>query len=126
MKLAISQRGLSSIGILLVMMVGAFALICALKLIPVYIDGATVDSSISSAVENGEFNGLSISKVKESIRKRLEINRIEGLSARDIKITKKKGEVIIDASHEQRIPLLFNIDVVVKFEDLIYEYSSEQ
>jgi len=108
------------------MLIGAFFLVCALKLIPIYIDGATVDSSISSAVENGEFIGMSAGKVKEKIRKSFEINRVEGLSARAVKITKKKGKTTIDARHEQRVPLLFNIDVVIKFEDLIYEYTSAQ
>lgn len=126
MNTAFYQRGLSSISILIVMMVGAFFLICALKLIPIYIEGASVASSISSAAEEREFDGLTVKQMRSKLGKYFEINRIEGISARDIEIKRVKGVTYIDASYEQREPLLFNIDVVVKFDDLKYEVTSSK
>jgi hypothetical protein len=123
MRLANHQRGLSSIGLLLVMMLGAFALTCALKLIPLYIEAATIKTVISSAVENGDFDKLSTAKIREKMAKHFETNRILSIGVRDIKIIRKKGVTTIDASYEQRVPLMFNIDVVVKFEDFTYEYK---
>lgn len=124
MNVPFSQRGLSSIGILIVMMVAAFFLICALKLIPLYIEGATVNRSMMSAIEEREFDGMSVGKMKSKIGKYFEINRVEGITARDIKITRKKGKTTIDARYEQRLPLIFNIDVVVRFDEYIYEYTT--
>ena len=118
------QGGLSSIGILFVMMVGAFALTCALKLLPVYIEGATVTSAIGSAVEGGEFDGLSNGKVKSKVGKIFNVNMFEGISARDVKVTRAEGITTLDANYEQRMPLMFNIDVVVKFDKLVYEFKS--
>jgi hypothetical protein len=126
MKSAYSQRGLSSISILIVMMVAAFFLICALKLIPIYIEGASVASSVSSAFEDKEFDNLTVKQMRTKLGKYFEINRIQGISARDIKIKRVKGTTYIDASYEQREQLLFNIDVVVKFDDLKYEFTSSQ
>lgn len=126
MNIAYSQRGLSSISILIVMMVGAFSLICALKLIPIYIEGASVASAISSAVEDREFDGLTVKQMRTKLGKYFEINRIEGINVRDIEIKRVKGATHIDASYEQREPLLFNIDIVVKFDELKYEVTSSK
>ena len=126
MNIAYSQRGLSSISILIVMMVGAFFLICALKLIPIYIEGASVASAISSAVEDREFDGLTVKQMRTKLGKYFEINRIEGINVRDIEIKRVKGATHIDASYEQREPLLFNIDIVVKFDELKYEVTSSK
>jgi hypothetical protein len=106
------------------MIIGAFTLTCALKLIPVYIEGATVSSAISSAIEKGEFEGLSVGRIKSKVGKIFEINMVEGISAKDVKIKRSKGLTTLDANYEQRMPLMFNIDVVVKFDKLTYEFKS--
>ena len=107
------------------MLVGAFALTCALQLIPVYIEGNTVGSSINNAIKNNEFDGMSISQMKSKIYKTFDINRVESLRASDVKIKSNKGTVTIDANYEKRLPLIFNIDVVVKFDKLVYEFTTK-
>ncbi len=119
------QRGASSLGILFYMLVGAFALTCALKLIPAYMEGYTLDSAIKKAVDNREYDGLSTGKIRRAISKTFEMNMIEGISYRDVEITRAKGKTRIDATYEQRVPFLFNIDVMIKFDKLIYEYQTE-
>jgi hypothetical protein len=115
------QRGMSSLSILVILMLGGLALTCALKLIPLYIEGMTVRGTIDSAIEKKDFDGLSVGQIKTKIGKYFEINRVEGISARDVKIKREKGVTTIDASYEQRVHLMFNIDVVVVFDTLIYE-----
>lgn len=123
MNLRSRQHGISSLGILSVMLIGAFALTCALKLIPVYMEAATVASSIERAIEDNEFSGMSNGQIKSKIGKFFDVNRVEAVSARDVKVTNNKGLVTIDANYEQRIPLLFNIDVVVKFEENTFTFK---
>jgi len=119
------QRGASSLGVLFYMLTGAFALTCALKLIPVYIEGYTLKSAIMKAVDNREYDGLSVGSIKRKLSKTFEMNMIEGISYRDVKITRAKGKTTINANYEKRVPFLFNIDVMVKFDDLVYEYQTE-
>lgn len=119
------QRGASSLSILFFMLTGAFVLTCALKLIPVYMEGYTLDSAIKKAVDNREYDGLSTGNMRRKISKTFEMNMIEGISYRDVEITRAKGKTKIDATYEKRLPFLFNIDVIVKFDKLIYEYQTE-
>ena len=125
MNTACRQRGMSSLSLLVVLMVAAFFLTCALKLGPLYIDAMTIKGTINSALEKNDFDGLSVGQIKTKLAKYFEINRIEGVSAGDVKVTRSsKGGTTIDASYEQRVPLIFNIDVVVKFDQLIYEIET--
>lgn len=119
------QKGASSLSILFVMLVGAFVLTCALKLIPVYMEGHTLDSAIKKAVDNREYDGLTTGKIRRKISKTFEMNMIDGISYRDVKISRAKGKTKIDATYEKRVPFLFNVDVVIKFDKFIYEYQTE-
>lgn len=119
------QQGASSLSILFFMLAGAFALTCALKLLPVYIEGNTLNNAILKAVDNREYDGLSTGNIRRKISKTFEINMIEGISYRDVEITRAKGKTTIDATYEKRVPFLFNIDVMVKFDKLIYVYQTE-
>ena len=118
------QQGLSSLSWLVVIMVAVFFGLCAVKLLPAYMGAYTVDTAISNAVEKGDFNGLSVGRIRSKLSKHFDVNRIEGVAVGDIKISRKKGNTLIDSSYEQRIPLLYNIDVVLKFDSLTYEFPT--
>ncbi|WP_159931174.1 DUF4845 domain-containing protein [Oceanicoccus sp. KOV_DT_Chl] len=120
------QTGLSLLAILFILLIIGFAATVAIKLIPVYIEGATVRSSIQSAIDKDEFKGMSTGAMKSKIGKFFEINMIEGVNARDIGIKNDKGIIKIDARYEQRLPMMYNIDVVVKFDDLLFEFKADK
>ena len=124
MKAPFRQQGLSSLSWLIVILVAVFFGLCAVKLLPAYMGAYTVDTAISNTVENKGFNGLSVGEVRRKLSKHFNVNRIEGVSVSDLKITRKNGNTLIDASYEQRIPLLYNIDVVLKFDALTYEFPT--
>ena len=118
-----SQQGMSTLAILLVALIGVFFITCAIKLIPVYIGSATVSSTIESAIDEGEFNGLSTGQIRKKLVKYFRTNSVESIKARDIPITKKEGTVTIDARYASRVTLFANIDVVVKFDHFIFEFK---
>ena len=118
------QRGMSPISWLIVIMVAVFFGTSAVKLMPVYMQGATVDSTIQKVVDSGELRGQSVSFIRNKLSKLFNVNRIEAISVKDIKVTREEGYTTIDASYEQRIPLMYNIDVVVKFDTFVYEFPT--
>ncbi len=118
------QSGLTMISWLLVLLVAGFFATCAVKLAPAYIEAWTVGNSLNSAVKSDMLKGrISIPAIRNSLEKQFNTNRVdsEAIRARDVKITRKKGKLIIDARYEKRLPLMFNIDVVLKFDKLIKE-----
>lgn len=123
MKSAIDQRGFSLLGILFFMLVGTFALTCVLKIAPVYIDANTVRSSIQNSIDKGEYKGMSPSQVKSKIGKYFDVNRVDAIHIKDVKVVREKGMMTIDARYEKRVPFMSNIDVVVKFDQYLFEFQ---
>lgn len=115
------QRGMSALGMLFFLLVLMFCSVAVVKLGPHYLESYTVNSAITKAVKNRDFDGLTSGKIKKKLSKFFTLNQIEGITAADIDISRDKGLIIIDATYERRVQFMANIDVVLKFDDLVYE-----
>ena len=118
------QQGLSTISWIVVILVAVFFGVCAVKVLPVYMEGWNVKNTMQKLVDQGDLQGLSSGGIRSKITKMLDVNRIESLKAKDIKITRDKGMTTVDASYEKREELMYNIDVVIKFDDLVYTFPT--
>lgn len=123
MKLKVNQNGMSTMSLLSILLIAAFFLMCAFKLIPLYLEAWTVDGAMKRAVQEGGFSGQPASQIRKSLSKTFELNTIDAITPKDVKITKQKNGLELDASYHKQVPLIYNIDVVVKFDNLKYEVS---
>lgn len=125
MKRYVGQRGLSSLGMLFVLLVIMFVATCAIKLLPHYMDNWSFASAIETSVENNEYDDMSVGQIRQKLGKYMTMNRVDGIKSRDLRIQKRDGMVLIDASYEKRVEFLFNIDVVMKFDNLKFEFPAK-
>jgi hypothetical protein len=123
MKTRFSQQGLSMTGWMAVLFVISFFITCAVKITPLYLDAWTAQTAIENVVNKQRENTESIKAIRSAIGRQFLANRVKVVNPRTMKITKKNGKVIIDARYEQREPLFYNIDVVIKFDHLLYEIT---
>lgn len=122
--LAHRQQGLSGLSILVIILVAILFATCAIKLTPVYLESLTVKTSVEKVVELVESGELKRAGIKGKLSKLFDVNRVEGIIARDVKVTSEKGVITIDASYHAQVPLFSNIDVVLKFDHLVFEATS--
>lgn len=115
------QQGMSTIAIVVIILVAAFFGTCAVKLGPIYIESFTVKKAVENVVDEVKGKGVAAAQVKSLISRQFTANRVEAMTPRDIKVNRQDGKMILDATYEKRVPLMFNIDVVVKFDTMIYE-----
>ena len=120
------QQGMSGLGMLVLVLAGILFATCAIKMTPVYLEYLSVRRSVEAAIEEAELNGEAPREIKAKLAKKFEINRVETIKANAVKVSLKDGKTSIDARYEARFPLLLNVDVVMKFEDLQYEFSSRK
>jgi hypothetical protein len=113
------QGGLTAFSLLLVALVVGFFLICVVKIGPVYLESMTVKSIVEQAAEEARNEELGKAEIHDRIAKKLLINTVNGMSMEDVEVRGTGEDMEIDANYEVRKPLLFNIDVVVKFENMI-------
>ena len=116
------QSGLSAIAILLIILVAAFFGTCTLKLLPEYMESFTVKEIMENIAEEAKSESLQVGEINARISNQFVVNMVHALQKSDVKVTRKEGKTIIDARYEKRIPLMFNIDVVLKFDKFIYEF----
>lgn len=120
MQLRSRQRGLGALGWLVTLAVASFALTCVLKIGPVYMDYWELKGTLDNVIDDRSLAGLPRGELLTTISKRFMVNRIEAIDVKDIAITDTREGRVMDATYEKRVPLLANIDVVVKFDDLTY------
>jgi hypothetical protein len=86
-----------------------------LKLLPIYLDGYSVKSSLESIKSEHNVGKKSSLDIKRMLLKRLDINMVDEVTKDDIYIDKSRGSMIVEVDYEVRKKLLGNLDVVVSF-----------
>lgn len=111
-----SQRGMSFLGVLIILMMVVFLGMFAFKVGPAYIENQSVLSIAETASQRPELM-RSKSKMREYLNKAFRTNNLWDLQP-DEAITmvkdKKKG-LILTVAYEKRANLIYNIDLVTRF-----------
>jgi hypothetical protein len=109
------QRGLSAIGIVLGLAVIASILTVALKLGPHLIDYRTILGVVNSLPAD-QVHRMSRAELTEVIEKRMRVNNLYELRARDIiDIERARELTTLTVGYERRENLFLNVDVVITF-----------
>jgi len=103
--------------------IGAAGLVglCVFRLLPVYLDHVSIRQVVKNAATDPASRDMTANEIRRSMQGAFLTNRIETIKLQDIKFTTDRSLIVMDASYEVRVPLIYNIDAVVKFEDLVYE-----
>jgi hypothetical protein len=109
------QRGMTAIGWVLIFLLIAVVTLVTLKLLPIYLDGYSVKSSLESIKSEHNIAKKSSLDIKRMLLKRLDINMVDEVTKDDIYIDKSRGSMIVEVDYEVRKKLLGNLDVVVSF-----------
>lgn len=116
------QRGFSVIGGVAAVALIAATVTTALRIGPHYIDFRTIQS-IMDSLPADQVHEMNKGAIREVLRKRFRINNIRGFKVQDIlTIERSKGSTVVAIDYEVRESLLFNVDIVVMFNDR-YEYN---
>jgi len=117
MNLPSKQVGKSFYELLFILFVSGFFVFVALTLSDAYFDSRTVRSVIESLDEVEGITTMSPRQIKERISKSLRVNNVRELDLSLIDIEKTNTKLVVDFNYEQRVELVGNVDVVMKFEN---------
>ncbi len=120
MRTGSSQRGLSSIGWLLVIVLVAFFGMCAAKMVPVYVENHYIVNGLDSLTDEGEsLKRMSKGEITRKLNSYFSINGVRSPAAKEIEFIQGSQGIIIVNKYETRVPLLANIDVVMSFHNVL-------
>lgn len=111
------QKGITFIGfVLLAAMVGLLGF-AGLKLSPVYLENMKIRRVLSDVKEELDGQGPTPQSIRKAIERRVNIEMIYGLKARDFEIEKSDGGFTVAARYERAESFIANVSLLVTFDD---------
>ncbi|MCB1935396.1 MAG: DUF4845 domain-containing protein [Nitrosomonas sp.] len=110
------QRGLTLTGMMFWSIILVLVAVLGMKVLPVYIDDATIKKNLAAIASDNSLQNANASQIRLAFSKRAQVDSITVISAKDIKITKDKGKLVLSASYIVEIPLVSNISLKFDFE----------
>lgn len=105
------------------MIVGVFVGLVAygiLRVTPIYLEQIRISTILNDVKKELEGNKTSPGQIRVAINKRISIEMIRGMDARDFRISKSTtGGYDVQASYERRAPYVANIFLLVVFDKTV-------
>lgn len=115
------QRGMTVIGMLLLLVVLGFMALIAMKVVPMYIQFYTIKSTIESIRKEPQLAQMSPTDIHNALQKRFDIGYVDQLKARDLKIrndAESRGRVL-ELVYDDERELFYGLYVLLKVDETI-------
>ena len=111
------QRGMTMLGIILVVIVVGAWVYAGIRLVPKYLEYMRVASTLEKVHDEFDSNpGSTEFMLRKAIERHFDIEMVEVITANDIQIDKEGGTFTIRAAYEDTVPLAGNVSFLVTFD----------
>ncbi len=104
------QRGVTLMGLIILLFIVIFVAMLGFKLIPAYIDFYTAKKAINAVARQGS----SVAEIRRSFDLRSAIDDVK-VRASDLEITKEGNEMVVGFAYRKEVPLFANVGVYIDF-----------
>ena len=109
-----NQRGIALTSMIFWGIVLAIIAMLAVKVMPEVVDYYKIKKSIKSTAINS--SGKTVPEIRSIYSKYAEVENIQQITPADLDITKEGGDVVITFAYERRIPLIYNVSLLINFQ----------
>lgn len=114
-----SQRGMSKLALIIILAVVGFFGLAASRLVPVYTDNYYIQQGLASLQDLGvEVGQMTDREIIGHLSRFFSVNNIRSQNAKDAEIVRDEEQILVYFDYEVRVHLMYNIDVVMTFENL--------
>ena len=113
------QSGMTGLGWVIVLGLIGFAAMITIKMVPIVMEGITVKRHVESLQQVPLITKMSKAEIRNLLQKRFDVDDVESVKRKDIKIERKPGHLIITVDFEIRKPLLGRYDIVGKHKNKV-------
>ena len=110
------QQGVTFVGMIFIAALIIFGAIIALKLVPAYIEYATVVQHLREIARSPEARGASPREIQMLFSKRAQIDNIKAITANDIDVSREGDAALLTASYETKVRLFGYLNACIDFE----------
>jgi len=111
------QKGMTFIGLVVVLGILGIFVFSVLKVFPVYMEHFSVTKSMEAVENNPKIKTLSSSAIKSLLVKKFDMNEVTSVTHKEIKVHRGTGDLSVSITYEVRDDYLGNVDIVLSFHD---------
>jgi uncharacterized protein DUF4845 len=109
------QRGMTFIGLVLIIAGVVFIATVGIKLYPSYMEFMTVKKAISRIGSQPGFAEMAPRDIKDSFDKSASIDNITAISSDDLVIAKGEGKPVVSVQYQAVVPIVANVSALLDF-----------
>lgn len=116
------ESGITLIGFVIILVIAAFFIYTAMKLVPAYMDFLNVSKALNTVATQSTSGNMSV----EEVQRQLDTQQLsqyfadEDIAANNISVTSTpNGGSSLKLSYDKKIPWIYNIDFLVHFQKTV-------
>lgn len=106
-----AQRGVSLVGLIVVLAVLGAVGVFALKVFPTFLEYRSIKHGIAAAKAT---NGT-VREMQQAFDKNADINSVDAITGKDLVFDKDSGETEISFAYEKRVPIAGNVSLLIEY-----------
>ncbi len=113
------QRGMTILGMILVIIMVAFVALIGMKVIPMYIQYYSIKSTIESVRKEPMLAQMTPTDIQKAIERRFTIGYVENVKASDLKIRNERNIRVLELKYDDERELFYGLYVMLKVNEVI-------
>ncbi len=113
------QRGMTILGMILVIIMVAFVALIGMKVIPMYIQYYSIKSTIESVRKEPMLAQMTPTDIQKAIDRRFTIGYVENVKASDLKIRNERNIRVLELKYDDERELFYGLYVMLKVNEVI-------
>jgi hypothetical protein len=118
-KILSKQRGMTMLSWFIVIAIGIFFALVAIKMVPSYLENYSIKQVLATIENDRQVRDMSPREIKNAIMKRLKVNSVYEFDRDWIEVKKVKAGTQINVVYEIRKPVAGNVSVVMEFAESV-------
>ena len=114
-----TQRGITFLGFLMVLVVLGCLAYLAMRLIPAYTEYFSVVKALKGVAQEPGIQTMDPTRIHNLIGRRFNISYVETLDDKDVVITRTENGMTLGVDYEVRKPVVANVDLIVHFQKTV-------
>ena len=110
------QKGMTFVGLVLIIAGVVFVLVLSMKLVPAYIEFFTVKKTLLALKTNGSLKSMGVKEIQRSFDNSATIDDIKSVKGADLDIAKDDvGNTTVAVEYQVVVPLVANVSALLDF-----------
>ncbi len=113
------QRGMTFLGIVIILLILGSALYAGIRLVPVYLEYSKVVRSLNQVRDEHAAIDTNQNLIRRSLERRWDVEDIQRIGWKEIEITRTADGFDVNAFYDAEEPFVANVYLLVKFDHTV-------